>query len=572
MTLTTRTLLLGLLRRPLRTLMGGCRPSGRRSPASFTYRCFLQGRGLAPLLLSLCLLIPAAVTAQENFDIIISNGRLVDGTGNPWVRGDVGIDGDRIVRIGDLSTATATTVIDARGLVVAPGFIDPHTHALRGIFDVPTADSALLQGVTTLTEGNDGSSPFPIDEHYRQIEATGISTNWAVFVGQGTIRSQVIGATDRAATAEELQRMQTMVAEAMEQGALGLSTGLFYVPGSFTPTDEVIALSRVAADYGGIYISHMREEAAQLLESVQETIEIGERAGIPVQITHHKVIGAGNWGMSVDSLRLVDQARARGIDVTMDQYPYTASQTGITALIPQWAQEGGRERMLERIDSPETRPSVKNAVVEKILYDRGGGHPRNVFISRSTWDRNLEGKNLAELTSARGMEPTPENAAEVVFDIIRGGGATAVYHAIGADDVDRIMRHPAAAVGSDGPLGVFGEGAPHPRQYGTFARVLGHYVRERGVISLEEAIRKMTSLSAQRLSLRNRGLLAQGFFADIAVFDPEQISDRATFAEPHQYAVGMKYVLVNGEIVVADGRHTGLRPGRILHGPGYTGN
>ncbi len=527
---------------------------------------------LIPFLLLLSQGISAVALAQDSFDVIIKNGRIIDGSGNPWYMADIGIQGDRIRKIGDLADATAAQEIDATGLSVTPGFIDPHTHAMRGIFDVPTADSALMQGVTTLTEGNDGSSPYPVDEHYARISTTRISPNWAVFVGQGTIRSLVIGPEDRAATPQELQRMKTMVAEAMEQGALGISTGLFYVPGSFTPTEEIVELSRVAAYYGGIYISHMREEASQLLDSVQETIDIGEQAGIPVQMTHHKVIGVENWGKSEESLRLVDQARSRGIDITIDQYPYTASQTGITALIPQWAQEGGRERMISRIDSPETRQNVKDAVVEKILYDRGGGHPRNVFISRNSWDPAMEGKNLAELAIERGFEPSPENAAEVVFDIIKGGGATAVYHAIGPQDVDRIMQHPATAIGSDGPLGVFGVGAPHPRQYGTFARVLGHYVRERGVITLEEAVRKMTSLTAQRLSIRDRGLLAEGYYADIAVFNADEIADRATFEDPHQYAVGMKFVLVNGELVVADGAHTGNRPGRILHGPGYTGN
>lgn len=516
-------------------------------------------------------MVQAQVDGLSRFDTLIRNGRIIDGSGNPWYEADVGIVNDRIVRIGNLGNADANVIIDATGLVVAPGFIDPHTHALRGIFDVPTAESSLLQGVTTLTEGNDGSSPWPIDAHYREIEALGISPNWSVFVGQGTIREQVIGSEDRAATPSELQRMKTMVAEAMQQGALGISTGLFYVPGSFTPTDEVVELSRVAAQYNGIYISHMREEAAQLLDSVAETIRIGEQADIPVQMTHHKVIGAGNWGASVDSLRMVDEARVRGVDVTIDQYPYTASQTSINALIPQWAQEGGTEQLIARIDSQETRPLLKAAVVEKILFDRGGGDPKNIFISRSAWNRNLEGKNLAELATERGMEPSPENAAEIVFDIIKGGGASAVYHAIDSADIDRIMRHPATAIGSDGAVSVFGEGAPHPRQYGTFARVLGYYVRERNVLTLEEAVKKMSSQTAQRLSIRDRGLLVQGYYADIAIFDPQQISDMATFENPHQYAVGMKYVLVNGELVVANGQHTGRRPGRILHGPGYTG-
>ena len=510
--------------------------------------------------------------AQEDFDIVIRGGRVVDGSGNPWIRADVGIRDDRIVRIGDLRQATAERFIEADGLVVAPGFIDPHTHAVRGIFDVPTADSALLQGVTTLIEGNDGSSPYPIADHLERIQTSGISTNWALFVGQGTVRSQVIGAEDRAATPEEMDQMKRLVADAMEQGALGISTGLFYVPGSFTSTEEVIELSKEAARYKGTYISHMRDEVSGLLDSVRETIRIGEEAGLAVQMTHHKVVGKDMWGASVDSLRLVDEARARGVDITMDQYPYTASQTGITALVPQWAQEGGTERLIERLQDPTTREDVRSGIVDRILPDRGGGDPKNVFISSCTWDRSLEGKNLAEITTARGMEPTPDNAAGVVMDLITGGGVRAVYHAMSEEDVERIMQHPATAIGSDGPLSVFGEGTPHPRQYGTFARVLGYYVRERGILRLEEAVRKMTSATAQRLGIRDRGLLREGYVADVTIFDADEIRDTATFEEPHQYAVGVRFVIVNGEVVVAGGQHTGLRPGRVIHGPGFSGN
>ena len=516
----------------------------------------------------LALLLPSFGNSQD-YDLIIRGGKVVDGSGNPWYHADIAIKNDRIAEIGQLSNHEAKRVIDAHGLVVAPGFIDPHTHALRGIFEVPNAESALLQGVTTLTEGNDGSSPYPIDRHYADIDNLRISPNWAVFVGQGTIRQRVIGFGLRKATPDEMERMKQMVRDAMEQGALGISTGLFYVPGSFTSTEEVIELSKIAAEYNGIYISHIREEAAQLIDSVQETIRIGEEADIPVQITHHKVIGVENWGASIESLRLVDEARKRGVDVTIDQYPYTASQTSINALIPQWAQAGGREEMLSRINSAETYSTIKNEVVAKILYDRGGGDPKNVFISRNSWDPDMAGKNLAELAIDAGLEPTPENAADVVFDIIRGGGATAVYHAIGPEDVDRIMQHPATAIGSDGPVGVFGEGAPHPRQYGTFARVLGLYVRERKILSLEEAIRKMSSQSARRLGIHDRGLITKGYFADIAIFDPDEIIDKATFENPHQYAIGTKFVLVNGTVVVENGQHTGARPGRILHGPGY---
>jgi len=271
-------------------------------------------------------------------------------------------------------------------MIVSPGFIDSHTHAIRGIFDVPTAESSLLQGITTLTDGNDGTSPYPIDDHYSKIESLKISPNWAVFVGQGTVRQKVMGLENRNPTGAEFDQMKSMIAQAMEDGALGISTGLFYVPGSFSSTKEVIELSKVAATYGGIYISHMREEAADILKSINEAINIGIEADIPVQITHHKIIGKANWGLSSKTLKLVDDAINRGVDVSIDQYPYTASQTSIRALIPQWAQEGGRKELLKRIDDPETRKILIEGIVERILFDRGGGHPKNVFISKSSWD------------------------------------------------------------------------------------------------------------------------------------------------------------------------------------------
>ena len=521
---------------------------------------------LAPLLV--LLLLPAVAQDKQSFDILIRGGRVVDGTGTPWVRADVAIRGDRIARIGHLPGATARRVIDADGLVVAPGFIDPHTHAVRGIFDVPTADNYLLQGVTTLTEGNDGSSPFPIGEHLDRIATTSISPNWAVFVGQGTIRREVIGSDDRPPTADELAEMQTLVGTAMQEGAFGISTGLFYVPGSFTSTEEVIALSSVAATYGGIYISHMRDEAQLLLDSVRETIRIGEEAGLPVQMTHHKAISRDMWGRSVDSLALVDAARARGVDITIDQYPYTASQTGITALIPQWAQAGGTEELIARLEDPETRRRIREEIVYRIEHDRGGGDPANVVIGLCEWDRTLEGQSLADILASRATDVTVANAAELVMDIVERGGARAIYHAMDETDVERIMQHAATAIGSDGGVSVLGEGVPHPREYGTFARVLGRYVRERDVLTLEEAIRKMSGATAHRLGLQDRGLLREGLVADIAVFDPDDIIDRATFADPHQYAEGMEYVLVNGTLVINEGTHTGARPGRVLYGPG----
>ena len=513
-----------------------------------------------------------ASCSKIDFDIVIINGTIVDGSGNEAYKSDIGIINDRIVKIGDLSRLSSRRTIDANNLIVSPGFIDSHTHAIRGIFDVPTAESSLLQGVTTLTDGNDGTSPFPIKEHYQKIENTRISPNWAVFVGQGTIRQEVMGLENRDPTASELSKMKLMVKEAMEEGALGISTGLFYVPGSFSSTSEVIELSKVASHYGGIYISHMREEAVDVLKSINETINIGIKAKIPVQITHHKIIGKENWGLSKETLKLVDNAIKDGVQVSIDQYPYTASQTSIRALIPQWAQAGGRIDLLQRIDDPKTRKLIIDGIIERILFDRGGGHPKNIFISKSSWNTSLEGKNLAELCIERDLEPSPYNAAMVVFDIIKGGGASAVYHAINSDDVDLIMQHPMTSIASDGPMTVFGVGSPHPRTYGTFARVLGSYVRERNILSLEEAVRKMTSLPAQILSIKQRGLIKEGYYADIAIFDPKTILDKATFEDPHQYAVGVISVIVNGEIVIDQGVHNGNKPGRVLRGPGYNGS
>ena len=510
-----------------------------------------------------------ASCSDTDFEIVIRNGTIVDGSGDKAFKSDIGIINDQIIKIGDLSQKTSKKSIDATNLVVSPGFIDSHTHAIRGIFDVPTAESSLLQGVTTLTDGNDGTSPYPIAAHYQKIENTKISPNWAVFVGQGTIREEVMGLENRDPTASELSMMELLVKEAMEDGALGISTGLFYVPGSFSSTSEVISLSKIAASYGGIYISHMREEAADVLKSVNETINIGIEAKIPVQITHHKIIGKDNWGLSYETLKLVDNAIEEGVKVSIDQYPYTASQTSIRALIPQWAQAGGRNGLLARIDDSKTRQLIVDEIIERILFDRGGGHPKNIFISKSSWNTSMEGKNLAELCIERNLEPSPYNAAIVVFEIIKGGGASAVYHAINSDDVDRIMQHPMTSIASDGPMTIFGVGSPHPRTYGTFARVLGRYVRDRNILSLEEAIRKMTSLPAHVLSISKRGLLREGYFADITIFDPETVIDKATFKDPHQYAVGINTVLVNGVIVVENGLHNGNRPGRVLRGPGY---
>jgi len=500
------------------------------------------------------------------YDLVLRNGRIVDGSGSAWYRGDVAIIGDTIVRVAANITEPAKRTIDLKGQVIAPGFIDIHTHARRGIFDVPTADNYVRQGVTTLIEGPDGSSPVPLAPFFARLEALSKSVNIGSFIGQGSVRSAVIGDVNRKPTAEELDKMRALVEQGMKDGALGLSSGLFYVPGTFTPTEEVVELAKVAGRYGGIYISHMRDEASRVVDSVKETIAIGERGGLPTQVTHHKIIGKKNWGRSVVTLRLIDEARARGVDATIDQYPYTASSTSVAAaLLPSWAQEGGREEVLKRLKDPATRAKIKTETIRLIRDERGGGDPKNVVLASCSWDTSLAGKSLADVTRLRKMTPTIPNAAETALWLIEQGGCQGIFHAISEADLIRILRHPATMIGSDGEIPIFGRANPHPRSYGTFARVLGEYVREKKTISLEDAVRKMTSFPAQRLGLSDRGLLRPGMKADIAIFDPAKVRDLATFEQPHQYAGGFSYVIVNGQIVFEGGAMTAARPGRVIY-------
>jgi N-acyl-D-amino-acid deacylase len=522
-------------------------------------------------LLGLALLIGAVVSAQPTaYDLVIRNARLIDGTGAPWYRGDLAVRGDTIVSISpSIEPGAAARAIDAAGQAVAPGFIDIHTHARRGIFEVPTAPNYVRQGVTTLIEGPDGSSPVPLAPFLASLEALQKSVNIGSFIGQGSIRSAVIGDADRRATADEIVKMQGLVEQGMRDGSFGLSTGLFYVPGSFTPTPEVVELAKVAARFGGMHKSHQREESVKVLDSVRETIAIGEGGGLATQVTHHKIIGPANWGRSADTLRLIDEARARGIDVTSDQYPYTASSTSVSsALLPAWALEGGRAPTLARLKDPATRAKVRADTIAMIRDARGGGDPKNVQFASCGFDPSLAGKTLADLTKQRGMDPTIDNAADATLWLVEQGGCQGIFHAISDDDVQRIMRHSTTMIGSDGEVPVFGRANPHPRSYGTFARVLGMYVREKKTLGLEEAVRKMTSLPAARLRIPDRGILRPGMSADIVVFDPATVRDMATFEKPHQYAEGISVVVVNGQVVFENGAMTTARPGRVLYGPG----
>jgi N-acyl-D-amino-acid deacylase len=526
----------------------------------FTIALALLAAGGAPAV--------SARQAARPFDVVIAGGRVVDGAGGPWFLADVGIRGDRIAAIGDLASASATARIDARGLVVAPGFIDPHVHARERIFELPNAEGYLLQGLTTVVDGNDGSSPLPLAPYFDRLTAATMSPNLALFVGHGTVREAVMGTANRKASPAELGKMQALVAEAMKDGALGLSTGLAYVPGTYAPTDEVVALAETARLHGGIYISHMRDEGGGVLDSVRETITIGERAKIPVQISHHKVGGRKQFGQSVQSLALIAAARARGVDVTFDQYPYTASQTGLSLTFPRWALAD--DKLKARLSSAGERKEIKAGMLA-FIDERFGDDATRIQLVRCSHDPALAGKTIADLLKASGQPMTQSAIADVVIDLQLKGGCSAIFHAYDEPDVERFMASPFGMIGSDGSLTKPGDGSPHPRAFGTYPRVLGHYVRDRKVLTVEEAVRKMTSFPAARLGIQDRGLLRVGLAADVTVFDPATIADRATFADPHHYSVGVRHVLVNGRITVDTGVHTGVRAGRVLRGPAAQG-
>ncbi|MEZ4702991.1 MAG: D-aminoacylase [Rhodothermales bacterium] len=507
------------------------------------------------------------------YTYILEGGTLYDGLGNRAIETDIGIVGDRILAFGDLAGYRTEQRIDVTGLTVTPGFIDMHSHAasssIQGsdLFQEPLAENYIRQGVTTAIAGQDGSSPYPIGPFLKEVDRRPAAVNLGLTVGHGTIRAFVMGNVDRKPSPTELSRMEGMVKTAMADGAYGLSSGLEYTPGAFAKTDELIALAKAASPYGGIYTSHMRDEGGKLLESVAETIRIGEEGGLAPHVTHHKVIGKARWGLSKESLALIDEARARGVDAASDVYPYTASSTGISILLPAWARQGSAEQQRARLRDPEQRVFIRNDVVEHIRTERGAD-PSTIVIASCSWNRSLNGKSLSDILVERDKEVTLENAADLAIELQEKGGCVGVFHSMSEEDVERILAHPTTMVASDGGIPSPGAGVPHPRNYGTFARVLARYVRELDVISLREAIHKMSGQPAQRLGLVDRGVLREGAFADVAVFDPALVQDLATFSEPHQYAAGMVHVFVNGQPVLLDGEMTGKRPGRALrHAP-----
>ena len=528
------------------------------------------------------------------FDVIIKNGKVIDGAGNPWFKADVGINGQKISAIGRLSAEKASKIIDADGLVVSPGFIDMHSHSDLELLVNPKAESKIRQGITTEVIGNCGGSAAPLNDlmkaetrkteslieeaklqldwstmkdYLNRLGRQGVAVNVIPLVGHANLRVCTMGFVDRSPTKTELEEMKKRLAQAMEEGAFGMSTGLIYPPGCYAETDELIELSRVVASYGGIYTSHIRDEGDKMLESVKEAIGIGGEAGIPVEISHHKAEGKANWGKVKESLKMIEDVRDRGIDVTCDVYPYVAASTVLSAELPHWAHEGGTEKLVQRLTDAETRDRLSREM-------REASPDRASLVEDDIWDftqiaryknhPDLEGKTISEIAQTKHMD-----AFELVFDLLIDDAAISIVRFLMCeDDVCTVLRHPVSMIGTDAsavaPHGVLGKGKPHPRSYGSFPRVLGKYVREERILTLENAIRKMTSLPAQKLGLRDRGIIREGMRADITIFNPETVTDRTTYQNPHQYPDGIEYVIVNGKIAVREREHTGELAGRVM--------
>jgi len=509
------------------------------------------------LLLLLALLMVPAQPAP--FDLLILNARLLDGSGNPWRSADVAVTGDRIAAVGRLRGAPAVRTIDAGGRILAPGFIDAHSHAAEALTRDALRDARALvaQGITTIVANPDGGGPVDLAAQRAALENGGTGVNVALMIGHGSVRSAVVGAADRAPSAEELARMKDLVARGVRDGAFGLSSGLFYAPGSFAKLDEVIALARVA---GGVYASHIRDEgdySIGLIASVQEVIDVAEHAGVRGVVTHMKALGPENWGLGAAAATRIDLARARGVDVLADQYAYEASSTSIgAAVVPRWAQAGGNAEFRKRLDDGATRAKIVAEMRDNIRR-RGGA--RTLVIASHAADRALEGQTLDQIAEARGK--TAELAA---LDIVEAGGASIVSFNMSEEDIVALMRKPWMMTSSDGGLTLPGQGRPHPRNNGAFTRKLTRYVRDRAVVSIEDAIRSMTSLPASTFALQGRGTIEPGGAADIVVFDLAALRERATYADPHQMSEGMWLVLVNGQAVIQDGAFTGKKPGKVL--------
>lgn len=507
---------------------------------------------------------PGGAQGVPDYDLVIVGGQIVDGTGAARYRADIAIKGDRIAKIAreGITPARAKRVLEAKGLIVAPGFIDNHAHIATSIHEYPLAENFLRQGITSILASlHSGPQPYPLKPY---MDALKVAPNVGFFAGHSFARAQVIGSANRAPTPAELERMRTIVDDSMRDGALGLSSGLVYIPAAYAKTDELVALARVAACHGGIYVSHIRDEGRGLIEAVDEVIRIAAQAGLPGQINHHKAMGAGQWGWSARTLKLIDDARARGLDISHDVYPYAASSSYSDVMFPAWALAGGREAFRKRVADPVTRKRIEREMRDILLLQRTGTDLRRLQFRSVPSLPDYDGRTLADLLADRGLAQTPEAAIAMLIELQEKGGFTAIYHVMDERDIVAILRHPLAMIETDGdPVG-FGQGFPHPRTYGAFPRVLGRYVREQKVLTLEDAVRRMTSLPADRIGQAERGRLREGAFADITVFDAETIADKATYVEPHQFATGIVHVVVNGTPVIRAGALTGAMPGRPL--------
>ena len=512
-----------------------------------------------------CLLLLVASArglAADQYDVILRHGRIVDGTGNPAFHADLAVKDGRIAAIGKIS-ASATREFDATNLVIAPGFIDVHTHA-EEIDELPLAENFLRMGVTTLVLGNCGHSALDVGAFFAQLESITIAPNVATLVGHGTVRRRAMhGSFNRVPTDAELAEMKALVQKAMDEGAVGLSTGLIYTPGVFAKTEELIELARIAAGADGIYVTHQRSEAADILQSLDEIFRIAREARIRAQISHLKLSGPANWGKAAEIIEAIERARAEGLDITQDQYAYTASSTGIGQLLPDEMKDGGQAKLIERLETPE----IKAAIVKKMkeaLRKRQSADYTYAVIASCKAEPSLNGLNIAEASLKVRDSNSLDDQIETIFDIERKGGATGVFHGMSDADLETFMRHPNTMFASDSGVRRPGEDIPHPRGYGNNARILASYVREKNVLRLEDAIRRMTSLPARTFRLPERGELREGNWADLVVFDAATVADHATYTDPHHCATGFSYVFVNGALVIENDRHTGARPGAIL--------
>lgn len=513
----------------------------------------------------LILLFLTLHAAAQEADILILHGKIIDGTGNAWFYGDVAISKGKIEAIGNLAAWHAVKIIDATGLIVAPGFIDVHTHIEDDEIKNPLANNFIMDGVTTVITGNCGASHVDIKQYLSFIDSVHLSVNIATLVGHNDVREAVMGDANRAPTINELKRMETLVQQAMQDGAVGFSSGLIYTPGTYAKTDEIVALAKVAAMYNGVYTTHMRNESDSVDDAIKEALTVAKEANIPLEISHFKVGGQQNWGRSKQTLALVKDARIAGIDVTIDQYPYTASSTSLNTLLPDWILADGDSAMRTRLMQPTLAKQTTTYMLDK-LAKRKLQHYSYAVVAYYKHDTTLNGKSIEAINLLWKRKHTATSEAQTIIDMLQHGSASMVFHGMSEDDVRYIMQYPFNMPASDAGIKVFGEGAPHPRGYGTNARVLGKYVREEKLMTLEDAIRRMTSLPAQKFHFNNRGLLREGFAADIIVFDAATVNDLSTFESPHHYSTGFKYVIVNGMLTVDNDIHTGIRAGIALYG------